>query len=129
MEKKMSWQKPDEKYWNNKFAAYMHDPFDKVFDIKGHEDRSKEIIDIIAPNISLSGEFWKTADMIASGFERGLVPGYDHDPIKSGAVDFISNPIITHPVSKNNSLKIDLPHNLNKDDFFNELYKYIKDVI
>jgi hypothetical protein len=32
----MSFKKPDRQYWDDKFAAYLHDPFDKVFRIQGH---------------------------------------------------------------------------------------------
>ena len=35
----MKFKKPDTSYWDNKFAAYMHDPIDKVFQIHGHEER------------------------------------------------------------------------------------------
>ncbi|HEU18280.1 MAG TPA: type III-B CRISPR-associated protein Cas10/Cmr2 [Deltaproteobacteria bacterium] len=94
----MTWQKPDTSYWNNKFAAWWHDPIDKVFSIQKHEERAAaylQIFGIDRPN----DEFWKMADAIAAGFERGQVPSYNADNNKNGAVDFEKNPIITHPTS------------------------------
>ncbi|MDO8724308.1 MAG: type III-B CRISPR-associated protein Cas10/Cmr2 [Syntrophales bacterium] len=102
----MTWQKPDTSYWNNKFAAWWHDPIDKVFGIQKHEDRAAEYLQVFGidrPN----DEFWKMADGIAAGFERGQVPSYNVDGNKNGAVDFDKNPIITHPTSgEKGSLKI-----------------------
>ena len=102
----MTWQKPDTSYWNNKFAAWWHDPIDKVFGIQKHETRAAEYLQVFGidrPN----DEFWKMADGIAAGFERGQVPSYNADSNKNGAVDFDRNPIITHPTSgKDGSLKI-----------------------
>ncbi|MDP2268369.1 MAG: type III-B CRISPR-associated protein Cas10/Cmr2, partial [Deltaproteobacteria bacterium] len=102
----MTWQKPDTSYWNNKFAAWWHDPIDKVFGIQKHEDRAAEYLQVFGidrPN----DEFWKMADGIAAGFERGQVPSYNADGNKNGAVDFDRNPIITHPASGDEgSLKI-----------------------
>lgn len=102
----MTWQKPDTSYWNNKFAAWWHDPIDKVFGIQKHEDRAAEYLQVFGidrPN----DEFWKMADAIAAGFERGQVPTYNADDNKNGAVDFDRNPIITHPTSGDKgSLKI-----------------------
>ena len=40
----MTFLTPGTEYWNNKFAAFMHDPFDKVFQIPGHENRAAELI-------------------------------------------------------------------------------------
>lgn len=102
----MTWQKPDTSYWNNKFAAWWHDPIDKVFGIQKHEDRAAaylQVFGIDRPN----DEFWKMADAIAAGFERGQVPTYNADDNKNGTVDFDRNPIITHPTSGvEGSLKI-----------------------
>lgn len=102
----MTWQKPDTSYWNNKFAAWWHDPIDKVFGIQKHEERAAEYLQVFGidrPN----DEFWKMADAIAAGFERGQVPSYSADKNKNGAVDFDKNPMITHPTSgDNSSLKI-----------------------
>ncbi|AEI15250.1 CRISPR-associated protein, Crm2 family [Flexistipes sinusarabici DSM 4947] len=94
-------------YWDNKFWAYMHDPFDKCFDIKGHVERAKEIVSIFGID-SPNQDFWKKADGIASGFERGQIVGYSSDEEKSGAVDFLKNPVITHPTGEKSHLKFDL---------------------
>jgi len=104
----MKFKKPTADYWNDKFAAYMHDPFDKVFRIPGHEKRAAELLEVFgldAPN----DQFWKRADAVASGFERGQVPSYSKDPSMNGAVDFSLDPIITHPTSEGEPLRIKLP--------------------
>lgn len=104
----MTFIKPDTTYWERKFIAYMHDPLDKILQIKGHEDRAALFLEkygLQKPN----EEFWKKADGIAAGFERGQVPSYSTDPNRNGAVNFLENPIITHPTSKNAQLKISLP--------------------
>ena len=104
----MTFTKPDTAYWNRKFIAYMHDPLDKILQIKGHENRAELLLEkfgLQKPN----EEFWKKADGIAAGFERGQVPSYSADPNKNGAVDFLQNPIITHPTSEQAQLKISMP--------------------
>lgn len=113
-----------ENYWDNKFWAYMHDPFDKCFDIKGHVKRAKEIVEIFgidAPN----QDFWKKADGIASGFERGQIVGYSSDEEKSGAVDFVKNPVITHPTGEKSHLNIDLS-NASAKQIWEELKNYLE---
>jgi CRISPR-associated protein Cmr2 len=104
-------------YWNNKLAAYLHDPFDKAFYIQGHEERAEILLNALGvqkPN----EEFWKTADHIASGFDRGQLPSYSADPNKNGAVDFSIDPVLTHPTGGDGvdegatSLKIELPESL-----------------
>lgn len=92
-------------YWDRKMIAYMHDPLDKVLKIQGHENRSGDLLATFGlgqPN----ERFWKLADGIASGFERGQVPSYSKDPNKNGAVDFLNEPVLTHPVSAGRSLKV-----------------------
>jgi CRISPR-associated protein Cmr2 len=105
----MTFTKPDRGYWERKFIAYMHDPFDKVFRIQGHGERAAQFLDkygLQKPN----EDFWKKADMISAGFERGQVPSYSADPNRNGAVDFLENPTITHPTSKKAHLKITIPN-------------------
>ncbi|MBT3386893.1 MAG: type III-B CRISPR-associated protein Cas10/Cmr2 [Desulfobacula sp.] len=107
----MTFLTPGTEYWNNKFAAFMHDPFDKVFQIPGHENRAAELIKqygLAMPN----DKFWRTADAMAAGFERGQVPSYSKDENKNGAIDYFANPVLTHPTSNLDSLKIGLPESL-----------------
>ncbi len=111
-------------YWDNKFWAYMHDPIDKCFDVKGHVERAKRIVEIFGiepPN----KDFWKKADGIASGFERGQIVGYSPDEEKSGAVDFLKEPILTHPTGEKAHIKIDL-NNINPSSLFKELMDFLK---
>lgn len=122
----MDWKKPDEAYWENKIIAYFHDPIDKIFDIKYHENRANEIIKILLGTDKPNNEFWKPADATAACFERGLAPSYNKDEYKSGAVNFIQEPVISHPTtSKSNLLNINLPENIKKnpDIIFNEVKK------
>lgn len=105
----MTFIKPDRGYWERKFIAYMHDPLDKVFRIQGHGERAAQFLDkygLQKPN----EDFWKRADMISAGFERGQVPSYNADPNRNGAVAFLENPTITHPTSKKAHLKIAIPN-------------------
>jgi len=122
----MSFKKPTRQYWDNKFAAYMHDPFDKVFQIQKHEDRAADLISLFGlamPN----DKFWKIADGIASGFERAQVPSYSPDENKNGAVPFIEagKAILTHPTSGEGKLKVKLPET-NVDKIHEALKDFIK---
>jgi len=94
----MTWTKPDTSYWNDKFTAWWHDPVDKVFNIKGYEDWAADYLAVFGPQRP-NEEFWKIADALAAGFERGQIPSYAANESKSGAVDFSSKPVITHPIS------------------------------
>lgn len=111
-------------YWDNKFWAYMHDPFDKCFCIKGHEERSAEIQKVFGltpPNEA----FWKKSDGIASGFERGQIVSYHKDEDKSGAVDFIKRPILTHPTGEKNQIEIDMA-GIDTSKIFEKMLEFIK---
>lgn len=123
----MKFSKPDTGYWERKFIAYMHDPFDKVFEIPGHGERSARLIEkygLQRPN----EHFWKKADSVAAGFERGQVPSYSPDPDKNGAVDFLKNPVITHPTSEAAQIEILMPGAGTKslDDINERLLEFIE---
>ena len=124
----MKFKKPDTSYWDDKFAAYMHDPIDKVFRVQGHEERGAKQLETFGlqkPN----DEFWKKADSIAAGFERGQVPTYSKNDNLNGAVDFLKNPVITHPISSRSHLKIDLPESISverADDISEELLELLR---
>jgi len=95
----MPFEKRNETYWKNKFISYLHDPFDKVMELKGHEDRAKKIINEFGEQVpNRDANIWKIADGIASGFERGTFPGYSEDSTKNGFIDFAKDPVITHPI-------------------------------
>jgi len=111
----MIFKKPGMDYWNNKFVAYMHDPVDKVFYIPGHERRAGNIISEFGLELP-NDKFWKLADSMASGFERGQVPSYSKDENENGAVDFLKHPVLTHPTSKDAKLKLELPDYLKELD-------------
>lgn len=116
--------KREDNYWNNKFWAYMHDPFDKCFDIKRHVERAKKIVDLFGvtpPN----NDFWKKADGIASGFERGQIVGYSSDEEKSGAVDFTKSPVLTHPTGEKAQITVNL-EDVDGEQIFQSLTDFIK---
>ncbi|MCE5210292.1 MAG: type III-B CRISPR-associated protein Cas10/Cmr2 [Deltaproteobacteria bacterium] len=124
----MTWQKPETSYWNNKFAAWWHDPIDKVFGIQMHEERAAEYLQVFGidrPN----DEFWKMADAIAAGFERGQVPSYSADDNKNGAVDFDKNPMITHPTSGDKSSLIIIGIDASPDDIHAAVMEFLKNNI
>ncbi len=101
----MTFQKPDTGYWERKLIAYLHDPLDKAIQILGHEKRSALFLEkygLQKPN----EELWRKADGIASGFERGQLPSHSPDENRKGSVDFLKNPVITHPTSKKDHLNI-----------------------
>ncbi len=123
----MTFKKPDTSYWDSKFIAYMHDPFDKIFQIQGHEQRSTQFLEKYGLQ-KTNEEFWKKADGIAAGFERGQIPSYSPDPNKNGAVNFLENPVITHPTSETARLKILLsdPEHNTADHIFHELLDFME---
>lgn len=125
----------DTQYWNNKFTAFMHDPFDKVFRIPGHEERAAELIKQYGLDMP-NEKFWKKADSLAAGFERGQVPSYHKDENKNGAVNYLNNTVLTHPTSDELFLNIKLPEPLDgmgMDDaesyIYNHLNKELKKLI
>lgn len=131
----MTFSTPGTEYWNNKFAAFMHDPFDKVFNIPGHEERAAELIEqygLAMPN----EKFWKSADAMAAGFERGQLPSYSPDENKNGAVNYMTNPVLTHPTAESARLAIEIPADLKTVpdkkaalSIYNDLLKALKKFI
>jgi len=131
----MTFPTPGTEYWNNKFAAFMHDPFDKVFEIPGHESRAAKLIEQFGLDMP-NDKFWKAADAMAAGFERGQVPTYSKDENKNGAVNFAENPILTHPISNTDGIKIEFSEKFKKMSsetkvkfIYEELLKSIKEYI
>ena len=123
----MRFIKPDVGYWERKFIAYMHDPLDKVLKIPGHEERAARFLEkygVQRPN----EEFWKTADKIASGFERGYLPSYSSDPRNNGAIDFAVSPVITHPTSEAAPVRIRLDEEaeVKPERVYQELIEFIE---
>ncbi len=123
----MTFQKPDTGYWNQKTIAYLHDPLDKIFKVQGHEARAALFLEKYGL-LKTNDEFWKKADGIAAGFERGQVPSYSADPNKNGAVDFLKNPVITHPTSEKAQLKISMPSTDGEtaEHIFEELLEFME---
>jgi len=127
----MTFKQPDSTYWDNKFAAYMHDPLDKIFKIPGHEERAAELLEIFGLQLP-NQHFWKKADGIASGFERGQVPSYSRNSNENGAVNFMDEPFITHPTSTKACLKIEMntdSASQSAQEIHEDLIRFIKENI
>jgi CRISPR-associated protein Cmr2 len=103
-----SWQLP-EKYWEKKIQVYLHDPLDKMREIHGHEERANAFLD----EILSSGErgsledWWKTADHIAAGADRGRTLGFSWNEQQDGSVAYGDRPEITHPLGEEKRLRIE----------------------
>jgi CRISPR-associated protein Cmr2 len=85
----MSFEKPDRQYWDDKFAAYLHDPFDKVFRIQGHAQRSgRNISNVLACRCptTISG---KKPMALPLALSAARFPVLVKTRSQNGAVDFI----------------------------------------
>ncbi len=108
----MSFFAQDTSYWNNKVKNFLHDPPDKALQIPGHEKRSNLLLDALGISATLQAEDYRDEDRIAAGMDRVVLPGYSSEAKKNGAVDFLKNPVITHPLGSNEALHINLPESL-----------------
>ncbi|MEZ0329227.1 MAG: type III-B CRISPR-associated protein Cas10/Cmr2 [Dissulfuribacterales bacterium] len=101
-------------YWIHKTKAFLHDPPDKAIHIPGHEERSNALLDALGlVGSSLHDEEYKQADIIASGMDRALLPGYvAGDETRDGSVNFLQFPQITHPTGDEQPLSLILPSGL-----------------
>lgn len=107
-------------YWQHKLSIYLHDPPHKSLSIPGHEQRAKEIADLLGQTVA-AREQYIAADMIASGLTRAAVPGHSADPARNGSIDFAAHPVITHPVAHGTKLRLDLPHGISIGEIHGEL--------
>lgn len=115
-------------YWDDKFCAYLHDPIDKALSIPGHEQRAAEILNIFGLEPRLK-EYWDMADRLASGFERGVLPGHVKDnPRKNGAINFLETPQITHPTGSDAALAFNLD-GITHEKVFSELKSFLEEKI
>jgi len=122
--------KPDETYWIDKLEAYLHDPFDKVFHIKGHEARAGRLKKVYGIAEYTNDEQWKKADGMAAGLQRGQVPTYSEDKNKDGSIDYFKYPILTHAISEVDPVRIKLPKtNLKSDAFADYVNKGIEEYL
>ncbi len=96
-------------YWNHKVKAFLHDPPDKAIHIPGHEARANRLLDALGIQASLDPAEYKAADIIASGMDRAVLPGYSPDAQKNGAIDFCRHPAVTHPTGADGQLSLSLP--------------------
>ncbi|TVR01580.1 MAG: type III-B CRISPR-associated protein Cas10/Cmr2 [Desulfovibrionales bacterium] len=96
----------DADYWNGKLQAYLHDPPDKALHIPGHEARSRKLLDAMGIDGTLDKAAYSGLDAIAAGMDRMQFPGFSKDDESSGAIDFSTEPKLTHPTSREGELKI-----------------------
>lgn len=106
----------DAEYWDTKLSLYLHDPPDKALRIQGHEDRSAKLANILGNLPSPDKDIYHRADIIASGMDRVILPGHDRDFAKSGSVDFLKSPILTHPTGMDSPLRIKIKDKLSIDE-------------
>ena len=95
----------NEKYWESKINAFLHDPADKVLRIQGHEERAKKIAEALGARTAIKEEVQKS-DVMASGLDRAAMPKYNPDDKKNGAIDYPKHPVLTHPISGGKELGI-----------------------
>ncbi|MBM3298872.1 MAG: type III-B CRISPR-associated protein Cas10/Cmr2, partial [Deltaproteobacteria bacterium] len=112
-------------YWDQKLANYLHDPPDKALHIPGHEDRAKALRDLLRVP-SPDDTRCQRADWIASGMDRTLLPGYDQDISRSGAVDFLKSPFLTHPTGASKGLNIEIESDINYVGIFQKIREMVK---
>lgn len=128
----MAYEKPNARYWIEKTLAYLHDPFDKPFKIRGHQERARRLMEMLvqqAPN----EEDWKLADGIAASFARGIVPEHSNDPETTGSIPFLENGngYVTHPVGNASPLSIQMeiqPKQLS-DEIFTFVQKTVEEAL
>ncbi|MCX7948241.1 MAG: type III-B CRISPR-associated protein Cas10/Cmr2, partial [candidate division WOR-3 bacterium] len=107
-----------------KLKAFLHDPIDKCFDIKGHEKKAEKYAKLIGVSNFSRTERPKGPDMIASCMERSLLPKHSEEQ------EFIAQDFneIRHPLSEG-YLRVS---NIDPNDAFNsigETYKQIGEQI
>ncbi|MBN2299296.1 MAG: type III-B CRISPR-associated protein Cas10/Cmr2 [Deltaproteobacteria bacterium] len=126
--------KPNESYWIDKLEAYLHDPFDKVFHIQGHEKRAARLKKVYGIQECTNDEQWKKADGMASGIQRGQVPSHSEEETRKGSVDFYKNPVLTHAISGAAPIRAILPEGSSAsetfaDDLNRKIEEYLKEKI
>ncbi len=102
----------DTDYWLHKTKVFLHDPPDKAIHIPGHEERANRILAALGMSGStLDAKEYKEADIIASGMDRAILPGYvAGNESRNGAVDFLESPQITHPTGDEAALALKFSH-------------------
>lgn len=94
-------------YWQDKLSLWLHDPVCKVFDIPHHEQIAAEIAELLNQS-KPTKDLYQAADRIAASLTRSILPSYTD----GGGILFSAegNPQITHPLVRNGSLPVELPH-------------------
>ncbi len=72
-------------YWNHKAMAFLHDPPDKAIHIPGHEERSNRLLEALGIQAALSKDEYQLADVIASGMDRAVLPGFSRTKEENGS--------------------------------------------
>lgn len=103
----MTYRKPDSSYWDVKLAAYLHNPIDASLYSPYNVDMAAELRKAFGVSADAPSGAEK-AGILASGFERGTLPGSSEDGKSGGPADFFHSPVITHPVAETGALEIDI---------------------
>ncbi|MGC9797404.1 type III-B CRISPR-associated protein Cas10/Cmr2 [Fervidobacterium riparium] len=82
----------ENKIWKDKLSVLLHDPLIKAFDIKGHENLSKEFCDLVGVEM-LRGE----EDIVSSAFDRIPLPHERYG--KQIRISIDNLPGFYHPIS------------------------------
>jgi CRISPR-associated protein Cmr2 len=98
----------DADYWDLKLSTYLHDPPDKALSIPGHEARSRLLAEVLGPLPAPDSDMYRRADAIAAGMDRAQLPPHDADPRRSGSIDFLAEPKLTHPTGDSAALQVHL---------------------
>lgn len=98
----------DSAYWDEKLAAYLHDPPDKALRIPGHEERSRRLLDILGPLPQPDPGLIRMADQTAAGMDRTQLPGHSARADLNGSIDFLGRPLLTHPTAREAVLPLQL---------------------
>jgi CRISPR-associated protein Cmr2 len=109
-------------YWQNKISLFLHDPPHKALDIRLHESKAKEFADALFGSVAPK-DLYANADQIASYLTRIKLPNYSENEQESGAIDFLKNPVTTHPLApKKSEHKVDV----NANSVHNALLNFVK---
>jgi len=111
----------DGDYWDRKLSHYIHDPPDKALKIMGHKERSKILADAMGQLPAPNPDDYNRADWIASGMDRTPLPGYHKNASLNGAIDFLSDPFLTHPTGVQDPLRIDFEEPVEREKAFDQL--------
>lgn len=115
----------DIEFWEKKINALLHDPPQKCFNIKAHENQANQLATSLG--IKLDKHDFKEADWIASAADRLNFPSYK----SIGGANFSQKPYLTHPLSGvrlNLGLGTLLPSEINHQEIISAIQKSLHSI-